>query len=143
MNAKEYLQQLQKADLIINQKIQEKTDLLAKLSSIRGINYSKERVQVSFQREAPYTASISKIVDLENEIECLICDYANLKHKIISEIQELSNRKYMDILYKRYIEDKSLEQISIEMNYSYDYIRHTHRHALQEFDNQIFKNNTK
>ncbi len=45
MTAKEYLRQLHKADVIINQRIQEKTDLRAKFSSIGSFDYSKERVR--------------------------------------------------------------------------------------------------
>ena len=40
MTAKEYLQQLHKADVIINQRIQEKADLRARLSSIGSFDYS-------------------------------------------------------------------------------------------------------
>ena len=142
MKAKEYLQQLHKADVIINQRIQERADLRIRLSSIGSFDYSKERVQTSLPGNASYEQKIVKIIDLENDIGRLIDEYVDLKHKIIGEIQELQNSKYIEILYKRYIESKSLEQIAVEMGYSYDYIKHTHGYALQDFGNRILKVDT-
>mgnify|MGYP006939891564 FL=1 len=45
MKAKEYLQQLQRLDTVINQKIKEVDDLRLKSRSVGSIDYSKERVQ--------------------------------------------------------------------------------------------------
>ena len=118
MTAKEYLQQLHKADVIINQRIQEKADLRARLSSI-GAGYERQ---------------IARIIDLENEIDSLIDDYVDLKHKIIGEIHNMKKPDHIRILYKRYVENKRLEQIAVEMNYTYQYVRELHGYALQEFE---------
>ena len=129
MTAKEYLQQLHKADVIINQRIQEKADLRARLSSIGSFDYSKERVQTSLPER-----QIARIIDLENEIDSLIDDYVDLKHKIIGEIHNMKKPDHIRILYKRYVENKRLEQITVEMNYTYQYVRELHGYALQEFE---------
>ena len=134
MTAKEYLQQLHKADVIINQRIQEKADLRARLSSIGSFDYSKERVQTSLPEGAGYERQIARIIDLENEIDSLIDDYVDLKHKIIGEIHNMKKPDHIRILYKRYVENKRLEQIAVEMNYTYQYVRELHGYALQEFE---------
>lgn len=100
MTAKEYLQQLHKADVIINQRIQEKADLRARLSSIGSFDYSKERVQTSLPEGAGYEKQIAKIIELEKEIDRLIDEYIDLKHKIIGQIHELRNERHIEILYK-------------------------------------------
>ena len=64
MTAKEYLQQLHKADVIINQRIQEKADLRARLSSIGSFDYSKERVQTSLPEGAGYERQIARMIML-------------------------------------------------------------------------------
>jgi hypothetical protein len=133
MTAKEYLLRLHKADVIINQRIQEKADLRARLSSIGSFDYSKERVQTSLPGSAGYEKQIEKIIDLENEIDQLIDEYVDLKHKIIGEIHELQNSKHIEILYKRYVENKKLEQIAIEMGYTFQYVVLLHGYALKEF----------
>ena len=47
MKAKKYLQQLQRLDTMINQKIKELGDLRLMSQSVGGIDYSKECVQSS------------------------------------------------------------------------------------------------
>jgi len=44
------------------------------------------------------------------------------------------NTKYLQVLYKRYVEYKSFEQIAVEMGYTYDYIRKIHIKALRNFE---------
>ena len=99
MTAKEYLQQLHKADVIINQRIQEKADLRARLSSIGSFDYSKERVQTSLPEGAGYERQIARIIDLEEEIDSLIDDYLDLKHKIIGQLHDLNNTDQIRVLY--------------------------------------------
>lgn len=40
---------------------------------------------------------------------------------------------YRTLLLDRYILDMSLEQIAVEMNYSYEYVRHLHGEALEKY----------
>ncbi len=133
MTAKEYLQQLHKADVVINQRVQEKADIRARLFSIGSFDYTKERVQMSLPTSAGYEREIEKLNDLENEIDRLIDAYVNLKHKIIGEIHGLKNWKHIEILYKKYVEGKRLEEISIEMDYTFQYVVLLHGYALKEF----------
>ncbi len=133
MTAKEYLQQLQKLDVVINQRIHEKDDLRARLLRIGSADYSKERVKTSRSAGAGYEKQIVKIIDLENEIDSLIDKYVDLKHKVIGEIHNINKADHIKLLYKRYVENKMLEVIADEMSYSYQYIKELHRHALQEF----------
>lgn len=145
MKAKEYLQQLQRLDTVINQKIKEVDDLRLKSRSVGSIDYSKERVQTSPSGDAPFVKPICKIIDLEAEINAEIDKFVDEKHKIINQIQGLKNSDYISLLFKRYVEFKSLERICVEMNFSYDYIKHLHGYALKEFEDKILNttpNNT-
>lgn len=143
MKAKEYLQQLQRLDTIINQKITEIDDLRLKVTSTGSIDYSKERVQTSPSGDAPFANMIARIADLEAEINTEIDAFVDEKHKIINEIQALKNPDYISLLYKRYVEYKSLERICVEMNFSYDYIKHLHGYALQDFEVKILNTTPK
>lgn len=134
MRAKEYLQQLRRLDTVIDQKIKELDDLKVKSTCIGGFDYSKERVQTSPSGDAPYVRTVSRIVDLNEEINREIDDFVDLKHKIINQIQGLANTNHIKLLFKRYIEYKRLEVISVEMNYTYQYTKELHGHALQEFE---------
>ena len=133
MRAKEYLQQLRRLDTVIDQKIKELDDLKVKSTCIGGFDYSKERVQTSPSGDAPYVRTVSRIVDLNEEINREIDDFVDRKHKIINQIQGLDNPNYIQILFKKYVEYKTFEQISVEMNYTYQYIVLLHGYALKEF----------
>lgn len=134
MTAKEYLQQLHKIDIIIQQKMQERSELQKMSVSIGSFDYTRERVQTSPSNDAPYAKTVDKIVAIEAEIDDMVTLFADQKHRMINQIQSLQNDKYIDILYKYYVENKRLEQIAAEMNYTYQYIRELHRFALQEFE---------
>ena len=145
MKAKEYLQQLQRLDTVINQKIKELGDLRSMSKSVGSIDYSKERVQTSPSGDAPFVKQIMRIIDLEEEINREIDKFVDKKHLIINQIQGLKNSDYISLLFKRYVEFKSLEQICVEMNFSYDYIKHLHGYALKDFEDKILNttpNNT-
>mgnify|MGYP001028919184 CR=1 FL=1 len=132
MKAKEYLQQLQKLDIIIHQKLQE-LDELKKLQSIRAIDYTMEKVQSSRQNGATFENVLIKIIDMENEINDEIDRFIDMKHNIINQIQSLESYIFIELLYKRYVEYKSLEMIGKEMEYSYQHIRRLHISSLKEF----------
>lgn len=134
MKAKEYLQQLQRLDTVINQKIKEVQDLRLQARSTGGIDYSKERVQTSPSGDAPFVKPICRIIYLEAEINAEIDKFVDEKHKIINQIQGLKNSDYIALLFKRYVEFKKFEVISVEMNFTYQYVIEMHGYALKEFE---------
>ena len=133
MKAKEYLQQLQRLDTIINQKIKELGDLRLMSQSVGGIDYSKECVQSSLSGDAPFVKPVLRMIELEQEINAEIDRFVDEKHEIINQIQALQNPKHIDILYKHYVEFKRLEIVAVEMNFTYQYIVELHGTALKEF----------
>lgn len=139
MKAKEYLQRLQRLDTVISQKMREVEDLREKCISTKSIDYSKDRVQTSPSKDAPFVKMIGQIVDLEEEINSEINSFVQQKHKIINQIQGLKNNKYIEVLYKHYVEFKRLEVVSVEMNFTYQYTRELHGYALQDFE-RTYKN---
>ena len=132
MKAKEYLQQLQRLDTMINQKIKELGDLRLMSQSVGGID-SKERVQSSPSGDAPFVKPVLRMIELEQEINAEINRFVDEKHEIINQIQALQNPKHIDILYKHYVEFKRLEIVAVEMNFTYQYIVELHGTALKEF----------
>ncbi|NDO45986.1 hypothetical protein [Clostridium sp. MD294] len=136
MKAKQYLQQLQKLDSMIEQKLQELYEL-KKLQGIRAIDYTKQKVQCSRQCGADFETILIKIIDMENEINAEIDRFIDSKHGIINQIQLLENEKYMQVLYKRYVEYKRLEMVACEMNYTFQYVVLLHGQALKAFERKF------
>lgn len=137
MRAKDYLKQVEILDKCIEQKQIECDELRLLAGSTGGIQYG-ERVQTSPNGDS-LEKKIVKYVQLEQEINEMIDRFVDLKHKIIDQIQGLPEIKYIDVLFKRYVQYKSLEQIAVEMNYTYPYIRELHGYALANFE-RTYKN---
>lgn len=138
MTAKEYLQQLQRLDIVISQKNSEKEELKRRARSISAIDYSKEKVKTAPSGEAAFERITDRIYELEKEIMSEIDQLVDKTHVIVGQICSLQNTDHVDLLLKRYVEFKSLKKICTEMNFSYEYIRHLHIAALREFEKKFF-----
>ena len=134
MTAEEYLQQIQLIDIRITQRISEVEQLRQRITLIGGLDYSKDRVQMS-----PTTGNkqIETLVDMEAEVLEMIENESRLKHEIIEEIQSLGNSAYVDILYRRYVQFQSFEQIAYNLKYAYNYVATIHGEALKEFEGKV------
>ncbi len=64
----------------------------------------------------------------------MIESYTQEQNKIISQIQSLEDSRYIEILYKRYVEFKKFELIAVEMNYDYNWVKNLHGMALMNFE---------
>ena len=127
---KEYLRQLRTAEIKIEQKEEELERLKSSLESI-STGTDSERVQTTPRDKV--LEDVPQMVDLKREIESDIKELLILKNKIINEIQSMDNPVYINILYKRYVQYKSLEEIAVEMSYSYRQIKRLHGISLQGF----------
>jgi len=129
--AKEYLKQVETLDAKIQQKKIELDSLKGNAIGLGAFDYSKEKVQTSASESI--SGKIAKYVDFERELQEDIVRFAELKHRVINQIHMLDDPKYINVLFKKYIEYKGLKEISKELGYSYDHIRRVHGWALLEF----------
>ncbi len=133
MKAKEYLMQIEILSVKIEQKKQRAKEYRDLALCSGGFDYSKERVQTS-NLGGQIEDRIIRYVSLESEITENIFMLQQMKDKITGEIHNLNNSDYIILLYKRYVECKSLGQIAKDMHYSYDRIKHMHGNALMDFE---------
>lgn len=80
-------------------------------------------------------------MDLENEINAEIDSFIDTKHEIINQIQSLHNTKYVQVLYKRYVEYKQHNRIAREIHYDISHEFRLHQQALQAFEQRFLKQN--
>ena len=140
--SKEYLSQIEILDIKINQKMKELEELRLLATSTGSFDYDKERVKASGTGDN-VERKIINYVSLEENINKMIKKYADLRHKIINEIQGLDKVSHIDILFKKYVENKSFDVIAVEMKYSYSHVKYLHGEALQVFGQKYLKVNTK
>lgn len=133
MTTKRYLKQIIRLDRSIKYRKEQLAELKELSTSIGSLDYSKDIVDTTPTGDG-LANKIIKIADLEAEITRKMILYTAKKNQIIEEIESLEDTNYADILMKKYVEDKSLEEVAVEMGYSYDRVRHMHGLALVEFE---------
>lgn len=132
METKEYLQQIGRYDRLINNKLVELAQYRSMACSVSAVK-NDERVQSSPSYDT-MDKIVSKIEQMENEIDMLVDRYIDNKRIIISQIDSMSDEMTYQILFSRYVEQKTFEKMTIEMNYCYKQIIRRHGKALQEFE---------
>lgn len=132
METKEYLQQIGRYDRLINNKLVELAQYRSMACSVSAVK-NDERVQSSPSYDT-MDKIVSKIEQMENGIDMLVDRYIDNKRIIISQIDSMSDEMTYQILFSRYVEQKTFEKMAIEMNYCYKQIIRRHGKALQEFE---------
>lgn len=138
LTARQYLEQLQMIDIQINQDIERLSEMKQSALSTGAIDYSRERVQTSPVGDKIGT-DVTRYVTLNNEINEEIDRFVDSKEQIIKEIRGLRDKNYVQVLYKVYVQFKSIKVTASEMNMSYPHVRKIHTEALEMFE-QTYKN---
>ena len=120
---------------MINNKLAEIYQLKTMVCSI-SVSMNEDKVQTS-QGNDILGNSVAKIIDLENEINKAIDAYVNKKEQIISQIDSIQDIMEYQVLFSRYIEFKTFEQIAVDNNYSVRQILRIHGNALVEFEKKF------
>lgn len=105
--------------------------------SFGGIDYSADRIQ-----STPENKLENAMIKLSDRIEHIDQAIALLSVDIddrLNNIEKINDTNYRNILFKRYSEYKSLEEISVEMGYVYNYTCNLHGSALKELSKVLNK----
>lgn len=128
MKAKDYLQQVQKIDVIIKNKIIEKEQWMSMATSTTASS-DGERVQLSGSQQKMADAVV-RYVELEADIDRYINSLIDTKKDVIEVIEQLPAIEY-DILHRVYIQYKDLNDVAAEYGKTYSWITTVHGRALQ------------
>lgn len=139
MLAKEYLQQAEKYDIMISNKLAEQRQWLDMALSITA-NMSGERVMTSSSAKSRMADAIGKCVDIEAEINGLIDKLIVAKTNIIRVIEQVDNPTEYDVLHKRYIQGMSFAEIGERYGKDYSWATTTHGRGLQSVQNILDRN---
>lgn len=138
LTARQYLEQLQELDTNINQDLERLDDMKINACSTGGIDYSAERVQTSPSGDT-LCKQVTNYVAFNDKINAEINSFADAKEQIIKQIRGLHDARYSQVLFKVYVQFKTLKVASGEMGMSYQYVRNLHRAALTRFE-EIYDN---
>ena len=129
MEAKDYLNQVKKLDLLIKNKLIEKQQWKDIALGVTA-NMDGERVQSSGTKSKMADALV-KCIDIETEINNLIDKLIDTKKEVIQTIERLDSPTEYDILHKRYIQFLSLQEIADHYGRDYTTITTAHGRALK------------
>lgn len=140
MTAKEYLNRIR----VLDRQIRRDTVILKSLAdgieniSIGAIRYDKDRVCSSVDG-AGFTDKVIAIVDKEKILQDNIFKLADERFKILGQINAIEDDDMAELVFKRYVEYKSFEEIAYEMHLTYGTIRNMHGRALVYFADKFLK----
>lgn len=129
MTNKAYLSQARHLDTRIKSKLQQVDSLNELATNCSTILTGMPRnPSASNSRMAE---AITKIVDLQNEINRDIDKLVELKREIMGVIKAVQNPDFQTILEKRYLCFLSWEKIAVDMDYDLRYVHKLHTQALE------------
>ena len=117
MDTKQYLSQISRYDKLIKNKLSEISqfrDLACSVSSVT--NTERVNCTPDFDKLG---AIYCKIEKMETQLDKFIDFYVDKKNLIISQIESMENETYFEVLFAKYIEKKTFEDIASEMKYSW------------------------
>lgn len=132
MTTKSYLEQIERLDRMIQNKLSEIEQLKHIATSIT-IAPKELNVQTSPDKDR-MGGAIAKLIDLENEADKLIEDYIEKRKYIIKQIERLSDTNMYHVLFERYVSRKDLNVVAVDMGYSFKQVCRIHGNALAEFE---------
>ena len=131
MTAKEYLQQLDTLRDEIESTNLALEKIFTEAQGIKAIVYDKDKVQVSPDNHSENF--MIKLAELGEDYARMQMRYKLERDKRIAMINNLANPIHVRILRKRYIDDKTFEEIAVALHYTYRHVTRLHGSALQEF----------
>lgn len=131
MNAKDFLKQLRKLDMMIKNKMIEQAQMKAMAYGISspGAPDTGVRVQSSGSQRRQEDV-ICKYVDMEAEIDRRIDALVDARMEVIRVIEQLNAEEY-DLLHKVYVQYYTLGEVAEIDDKSYSYCTTLHGRALK------------
>lgn len=130
MMAKEYLSQAYRIDQRINSKLEQIVSL--RELATKATSTLSDTPPSGTRNVHSMEDTISKMMDLENEINTDIDTLVDLKRDIMEIIKRINNPEKHTLLELRYLCFKTWEQIAVEMGYSLQHIFRIHDKAIKE-----------
>lgn len=119
MTPKEYLQQYGAA----MRRTRAISDHLAELRAIA------ENLRTEDGHRVELDAAVANLVDTERKVSAEVAKLCHLETEIACTIDRMQE-PYRTLLYERYINGKTFEQIAVALNYSYRQATRIHGNAL-------------
>ena len=132
MTAKEFLMKLPKMNNEINQK-QTRLSTLRSVAYNTSPNLSADVVQRT-RDKSPLESIMVKIVDLDREINKCVDAFVDYKAVVWEQLDKLMDEREKQILWLRYVEEKTWNNISTILYLTPRHIMRIHKSALNNLE---------
>lgn len=102
------------------------------VDSAKSPQLKKDKIQTSIDVDK-MSRITCEVVDGERELEQMKSEYLELQVIVLDKIEQLDSDLHRKILKMKYLDFKTLVDISDETGYSYDHIKRTHKKALHHY----------
>ena len=109
MTTKEYLSQISRLNRVMENKFEEIKQLRELSQSVKSIDNTRERVDTTPNFDKIGTA-VSKIDELERDLDTMIDEYVNKKNKIIMQIDSMKTRHYIQFCFQDMLRRRPLKK---------------------------------
>ena len=137
--AKAYLSQIKNLDYKIRRRQQEAKELREAAMSFGSLQLDPDRVRSTSPDPDPMAGKVGGYVDIQKEVDAMIIELMELKHKIIGQIEQIEEVPYMDVLSMRYVDFMTFDAIAREMHCDIRHVFRLHGRALQVFEEKFLK----
>lgn len=129
MGAKEYLEQVKLFDAHINNKLDELERLKSLVTKVTST--WKGDVVSGGGNQDKLGDAVARIVDLQHEVNKAIDAYIDKQKEIGAVLDKIKDPDQLRVLYKRYFDGLTWEQIACDMHMTYRNVCYIHGRALQ------------
>lgn len=137
MTAKTYLEQIRHYErriMWMNEEIERLEAIATSTSpSLTGMPHNPSPMTSRLEE------AVIKILDKETELRQEKAKLDTLRSEVVAMIAQIDNPEERQVLYRRYVESKTWEDIAAEMIYSIGWIYKIHKNALASFDKILKK----
>ncbi|MBE6038284.1 MAG: DUF1492 domain-containing protein [Anaerofustis stercorihominis] len=127
LKLKTSLENIQYTNMLVKE-MQQRRDDMFEMLAVAGVTYDKARASNRNYSDSQVERLVIEAEKLDEQIVKETARLINQQRKINSLINRIPEYRHRLVLIKKYIDNKSFEQIASEMNYS---VRHTQRIADQ------------
>lgn len=131
MTTRQHLEQINKLNLMINNKLQEIYELR---TIATRVTISTETERVKSSPTNVLENSVAKIIDKQWEIERLVDELIDKRTEIIGQIDKIENQRFYSILTYKYVQCLTIKEIQSKMNLQERQVKNLCTDAILEFE---------
>lgn len=133
VSAAKYLGQLERQRTRLDMDMERLEQMRSDVYGASGLNYSRERVQASPDKDQQ-SATLVRLLDFQALVDEEIKAYSRLEDEITARIDALSGTQEKMLLFKVYVQFKTVRQAAEELYVSRSYAYKVHNRAIKEFE---------